>query len=289
MRLSLLGMFANVALAAIKLLSGLLGHSYALVADAVESMADILGSLVVWSGLRIAAQPPDQNHPYGHGKAEALAALIVSCMLIVAGLGIAVAAIHEVFAPRHAPKAFTLWVLVGVVIVKEIFFRAGNRLAKKSESAAVLADAWHHRSDAITSAAAAIGISIALIGGPGYEPADDFAALFASLIILYNGFKLARTPLRELMDADVSGEVIDKVRAIAGQVPRVMDVEKIRARKSGTEYWIDMHVEVDPHMSVEEAHDVSHRVKDAVRSAMPNVRDVLVHIEPHARPGTGPH
>lgn len=281
MRLSLLGMFANIALATIKLLAGLLGHSYALVADAVESMADIVGSLVVWSGLRIASQPPDENHPYGHGKAEPLAALIVACMLIVAGLGIAVASIREIFVPHHAPAAFTLWVLIGVVVVKEVLFRIGNRLARKSESTAVLADAWHHRSDAITSAAAAIGISITLIGGPGYEPADDYAALFASFIILYNGFKLARKPLHELMDADISGQVTDQAREVAQRVSRVKAIEKVRARKSGIEYWIDMHVEVDPQMTVNEAHDVSHRVKDAVRAALPNVRDVLVHIEPH--------
>jgi cation diffusion facilitator family transporter len=279
LRLSLAGLFINGALAIIKLVTGIVGHSYALIADAVESMADIFGSIVVWSGLRIARQPPDENHPYGHGKAEPLAALVVALMLVGAAIGISIEAVREIITPHHAPAAYTLWVLLGVIAVKELLYRIGRRIARDSASSAVLADAWHHRSDALTSLAAAVGISIALIGGAGYEPADDWAALAASAVILYNAIRIMRPPLGELMDIEPT-ELTQQVGDIARRVEGVMDVEKVLARKSGTHYWVDMHVEVDGRMSVRDAHEVAHQVKDAVRQAVPSVLDVLIHIEP---------
>jgi cation diffusion facilitator family transporter len=242
-------------------------------------MADIFGSIVVWGGLRIAALPADSDHPYGHGKAEALAALIVALMLLAAGIGISIEAVREILHPQKGPAAYTLWVLIGVVVVKEVLFRVVRRVSREVGSGAVRADAWHHRSDAITSAAAAIGISVALVGGKGYEPADDWAALFASAVILFNAYRLIRPPLHELMDAEPSG-IIDRVRAVAKEVPGVLDVEKVLARKSGLRYWVDMHVEVDPTMTVHRAHGVSHDVKDEIRSRLPKVEDVLIHIEP---------
>jgi len=279
-RTTLLGLMVNSGLALIKLLAGLLGHSYALVADAIESMADIFGSLVVWHGLRVASRPADAGHPYGHGRAEPLAALVVSMMLFGAAIGIAIEAVREILRPHHAPAAFTLWVLLGVVTVKELLFRFVGRVGRALGSGAVTADAWHHRSDAITSAAAAIGISIALIGGEGYEPADDWAALLASGVIFANAWRLMRVPLHELMDAEPV-YIIERVRKVALQVPGVRDVEKIFARKIGLRYRVDLHVEVDPDMSVRQAHELSHGVKDTICGAMPEVEDVLIHIEPH--------
>jgi cation diffusion facilitator family transporter len=285
-RIALLGLLVNFTLAIIKLLAGLLGHSYALIADAVESMADIFGSVVVWGGIQIARQPPDEKHPYGHGKAEALAAMVVGMMLVGAAIGIAVEAVREVGQRRESPAAFTLWVLLGVVVVKETMYRVGRRAEKRTGSSAIGADAWHHRSDAITSIAAAIGIGIALIGGPGYEAADNWAALFASAIIIFNAVRIMRPPLSELMDAE-QAEITERAREIAGSVKDVGGVEKASARKSGTCYWVDMHIEVEPTMSVRDAHELAHRVKDAVRAKMPEVEDVLVHIEPHGGKGDG--
>lgn len=282
-RLAILGLFANVFLAGIKLIAGLVGHSYALVADAVESLTDILGSAVIWGGLWIAAKPPDDSHPYGHGKAEALAGLAVSLMVALAGVGIAVKAVHEIVTPHHAPAAFTLIVLVVVVIVKETLFRVVARKAKAEDSGAGKVDAWHHRADAITSLAAFVGITVALVGGKGYEPADDWAALVAAGIIVLNAFMMGRGPLAELMDADQT-PITGRVREVAEKVAGVHDVEKIKARKFGTEYWVDMHVRVNPDMNVRDAHAVSHAVKDAVRAEIPRARDVLIHIEP-AKPG----
>lgn len=278
-RAAVIGLLVNIALAGVKLFAGIVGHSFALVADAAESMADILGSAVIWGGLMLSARPADESHPYGHGKAEALAALVVAAMIVVAGIGIAVEAVHEILTPHRAPAPFTLVVLVLVVVTKEVLFRVVRRAANEDRSTAAHADAWHHRADAITSLAAFIGISVALIGGPGYEPADDFAALFASAIIVWNGVKLAREPLHELLDAEPLG-VTDEARRAAACVPGVRLVEKTFARKSGSSYWIDMHVHVDPGLSVAEAHIISGKVKAAVRAAVPGVENVLIHIEP---------
>lgn len=277
--LAFIGLLVNVALAGSKLAAGLLGHSYALVADAVESLTDIAGSAVIWGGLLISAKPADRDHPYGHGKAEALAGLVVSGIVFGAGVWIAVESIGEIRTPHHTPAAFTLIVLIAVVIVKETLFRVVLKAARQIESGAVEVDAWHHRSDAITSAAAFVGISIALIGGPGYEPADDWAALLAAGVILFNAWRMVRLPLLELMDTQPLG-VPERAKEIASSVPGILYVEKPIARKSGTGYWLDMHVRVAPEMSVREAHTLVHAVKDRVRTLMPQVRDVLIHVEP---------
>jgi cation diffusion facilitator family transporter len=286
LRISILGLLVNGGLATVKLVTGVVGHSYALVADAVESLADIFGSLVVWSGIRVSAQPADANHPYGHGKAQPLAALIVAFMLFGAAIGISIEAIREIHMPHHAPAPYTLFVLVGVVIVKESMFRIVRRVAGQIGSGAMLLDAWHHRSDAITSTAAAIGISVALVGGEGYEPADDWAALFASAVIFYNASRLIVAPVQELMDAEAP-HVTEAARRVAEKVPGVAGVEKVFARKSGMRYWVDMHVEVDSEMSVVRAHALAHGVKDAIRLALPRVEDVLIHIEPAGDPEAG--
>ncbi len=279
LRISIIGLFINMALAIIKLLAGVLGHSFALIADSVESMADVFGSMVVWSGIKIARQPPDERHPYGHGKAEALAAMVVALMLFGAAIGISVQAVREIIDGSTAPAAFTLWVLFGVIAIKEILFQFGRRAAKDSGSSATLADAWHHRSDAITSVAAAAGISIALIGGRGYEVADDWAAIAASGVILFNAVRLFLPPMHELMDAVPAG-IGEQAAELARGVDGVIDVEKVFARKTGTRHWVDMHIEVDPEMSVKDAHLVAHKVKDAIRAVMPSVVDMLIHVEP---------
>lgn len=282
LRIALLGLLVNIALAAVKLVAGVVGHSGALIADGIESFADILGSVVIWGGLHISARPADANHPYGHGRAEALAALAVAAMIIAAAVWIAVEAVHQIRTPHDMPAGFTLVVLLAVVVIKEVLYRLARRAARASNSGAGAADAGHHRSDAVTSAAAFVGISIALFAGPGYEPADDWAALFAAGIIFYNGAKLAVAPVRELLD---TGEpaIADRAMALAVAVPGVRNVQKAMVRKIGPGYWIDMHVRVDPGMTVFDAHALSHRVKDAVRAGMPQVRDVLIHIEPAAR------
>jgi cation diffusion facilitator family transporter len=240
----------------------------------------VVSSLVVWSGLRIAQQPPDEQHPYGHGRAESLAALVVAVMLFGAGIGVAVEAVSGIIEPGGLPKPFTLWVLIGVIIVKETMYQLARRTARATGSSLVLSDAWHHRSDALTSVAAAIGISIALWGGPSYAVADDWAALVAAGVILLNGVRLLIRPLNELMDRE-QPEIVEQARRVAADVPGVAGVEKTFARKSGLRYLVDMHIEVDREMPVWKAHGVGHDVKSAICKATPAVQDVLVHVEPH--------
>lgn len=282
-KVTLLGLVLNAFLSAVKIAAGLLGHSQALVADGVESLADLISSLVVWRGVTLAELPADESHPYGHGKAEPLAAAVVSSVLIFASLWIASAAVRDILRPHETPASFTLLVLIGVVITKEILFRFVRRQGLTLESSALTADAWHHRSDAITSTFAFIGISIALWGGPGYEAADDCAALLAAGIIAWNGWRLLRPAMDELMDRSPHTAFTERVTAIAATIPEVALVEKCLVRKMGNDYFVDMHIEVDPAMTVLRAHDVAHQVKAAVQSQIPSVRDVLVHIEPAGR------
>jgi cation diffusion facilitator family transporter len=276
-----LGMFVNAVLAGCKLAAGIFGNTYALIADAVESTADIFSSLVVWGGLRVASRNPDEDYPFGYGKAESLAAGIVAIMLIGAAAGIAFEAVREIRTPHHTPAAWTLIVLVVVFMVKYVLFRRTSAIGADAGSTAVQADAWHHLSDAFTSAAAFIGISIALIGGPGWESADDWAALVASSIIAYNGVVLARPALFDLMDRMPGSEIVGPVRAAAESVPGVRAVEKLTVRRAGMVYHVDIHIQADPNMSLHDAHDLSGAVKAAIRRAEKRVQGVLVHMEPY--------
>ncbi len=281
MRTAQVGMLVNAALAAIKLLAGVLGSSYALIADGVESTADIFSSLIVWGGLRIASRSADDDYPFGYGKAEPIAAAVVGLMLIAAAIGIAIESVREIRVPHHAPAPFTLAVLVGVVLVKEVLYRRVFRVGADVGSTAVKADAWHHRSDAITSAAAFVGISIALIGGPGWEPADDWAALLASTIIAYNGIAALRPAVADLMDRAPGEAMLARVSAAAMGVRGVCAIEKLKVRKAGLGYWVDLHVQADPRLPLEEAHVLSGMVKSAIRQAVPEVAGALIHMEPY--------
>jgi cation diffusion facilitator family transporter len=285
LRATLLGMVVNTLLVAGKLAAGILGHSHALVADAVESIADIFSSVVVWRGLVVAEEPADEDHPYGHGKAEPIASAMVSTMLLFAAVGIAASAVRSMLGPEHpGPRGFTLIVLLGVIVIKEILFRFVKGEAISVDSMAVHTDAWHHRSDAITSLAAAIGITVALLGGPRYAAADDVAAIVAAGIIAFNGWRLLRPALNELMDTSPNRELIEEIRRSAAAIPGVERIEKCIVRKTGNRYFVDMHVEVNPQMSVQVSHGIAHKVKDHVREQFPAVKDVLVHIEPLGGP-----
>jgi cation diffusion facilitator family transporter len=290
LRATFIGMVTNALLSAAKLAAGILGHSQALIADAVESFADVFSSLIVWRGVVVAAAPADEDHPYGHGKAEPLAAAVVSAMLLLAAILITVHSLHGIIEPRVAPSPWTLIILVLVIVVKETLFRFVLREGTHVESSAVQTDAWHHRSDAITSVAAFIGITISLIGGKGYQTADNWAALAAACVIAWNGLRLLRPALNDLMDRSPDRKIIERMKQIAAAIPGVAGVEKCFVRKMGYQLYADMHVEVDPQMTVLRSHEIAHEVKDKIRNAMPAVNDVLVHIEPlgiAARKGEG--
>jgi len=279
-RVALAGMLVNFVLAVTKITTGLLGNSYVLIADGIESALDIAGSAVIWGGLKFAARPPDATHPYGHGKAEPMAAGVVAAGVIIAAIGLAIQSVREIFTPHHGPAPFTLIVLIIVIVVKEFLFRSVIRLGKNVESTAVQTDAWHHRSDALTSAAAFIGISIALLGGEGWQSADDWAALFACSIIAANGYRLLFPALHEMMDTAPRGEIVALIQRAASSVPGVLEVEKCLVRKMGLSFYVDLHIGVEGGISVREGHHIAHLVKDAIKQSEARIADVLVHVEP---------
>ena len=279
-RVALLGLVINFLVATAKITAGIIGNAYVLVADGIESALDIAGSVVIWGGLKVAARPPDATHPYGHGKAEPIAAIIVSLGVLAVAFGIAVQSVREIYTPHHAPAPFTLIVLIVVVVVKELLYRYVVRVGRHVESTAVQTDAWHHRTDALTSAAAFIGITVALYGGKKWVSADDWAALFACLLIAANGYRLMKPAFEEIMDTAPSGVIGDGVRATACAVPGVVEVEKTFVRKMGLSYYVDLHVSVDGGISVREGHHIAHAVKRAIQESNPRIADVLVHIEP---------
>jgi cation diffusion facilitator family transporter len=279
-RVALFGMVVNLIFAAAKIVGGLIGNAYVLIADGIESTLDIAGSLVIWGGLKFAARPPDRTHPYGHGKAEPIAAGVVALGVLAAATGLAIESVREILTPHHGPAPFTLAILVVVIVVKEILFRYVNRVGHNVESTAVQTDAWHHRSDALISAAAFIGISVALIGGEGWRSADDWAALFACAVIAANGYRLLRPAFFEIMDTAPRGKFVRSIREAARSVSGVIEVEKCRARKMGLDYYVDLHVGVDGKISVHEGHEIAHQVKNAIQQSDSRIADVLVHIEP---------
>ncbi|MFZ1379916.1 MAG: cation diffusion facilitator family transporter, partial [Saprospiraceae bacterium] len=266
----------NACLAIIKGLGGFFGNSYALIADAIESTADILASFLVLFGLKYTNRPADKNHPYGHGRAEPLITFIIVGFLITSATVIAYESFHNIFTPHALPKFWTLFILAPIIIWKEISFQLVMKTAKVTNSSSLKADAWHHRSDAITSITAFIGISIALYFGPGYESADDWAALFASAFILYNCYHIFRPALGEIMDEHLYDDLIDEIRTVSKTVHGVIDTEKCFIRKSGMKYHVDLHAIVDGNINVREGHDIAHLLKDTLREKIPNLGHVLI-------------
>lgn len=276
----------NAGLAMTKLVAGVVGNTYALIADAVESTADVFGSLIVWRGLHVAGRAADEDYPFGYGKAESLAAAVVALILLVSALLIAVQAVREIRTPHLTPAPWTLLVLVGVVALKAMLARHMGAVGEEIGSQAVKADASHHVSDAITSAAAFVGIGVALLGsryrgGTGWESADDWAALVASLVIAYNGVALLRPAVHDLMDRAPGKDVVDAVRRAAENVRGVLATEKLAVRRSGLVYRVTLHVQASEEMTLHDAHILSGKVKSAIRAAEPRVDSVLVHMEPH--------
>ncbi|NJB81816.1 cation diffusion facilitator family transporter [Wenyingzhuangia aestuarii] len=275
---SLLG---NILLAIIKGAAGIIGNSYALVADAIESTSDVFSSLLVLFGLKYAKKPADENHPYGHGKIEPLITFIVVVLLVSSAIIIAYKSIINIQTPHKTPKTWTLYVLGIIILWKEISYRIVLRNSHKTNSSSLKADAWHHRSDALTSVAAFIGILIAIYFGKGFENADDWAALIASFIIIYNAYQIFRPALGEIMDEHRYDDLIENIRIISNKVPGIMGTEKCFIRKAGMHYHVDLHARVNGTKSVTEGHQISHLLKDTLHEEIPNLGNILIHIEPY--------
>ncbi len=281
MRTALWSSLCNVVLAVTKIIAGVFGNSYALIADGIESTLDIISSIIVWGGLKIALMPPDKNHPYGHGKAESLAGVIVSVILILVGLGIFYQSIVNLLDPDgFIPKNFTLYVLVAIILIKEIMFRYTYKIGVKIDSTSMKAEAWHHRSDAITSFCALIGVFIAIWFE--YSQADDYATIVASLFILFNGAKILYTSLNEVMDMAPSEEIQEKITDLVMQHKQIKKVRGFRIRKSGLKYLLDIDIQVDPQISVKEGHDIAHNIENVLLDYKKlNIIDAIIHVEPY--------
>lgn len=271
----------NICLAIIKGLAGFFGNSYALIADAIESTTDVFASFLVLLGFKYAKRPADENHPYGHGKIEPLITFAVVAFLVISATVIAYTSIQNIQTTQETPKGWTLIVLGLIIIWKETSFQIVIRKSKQTNSSSLKADAWHHRSDAITSVMAFIGISMALLFGEGYENADDWAALFASAFILYNSYMIFRPALGEIMDEQLYGDLISEIRKRSIEVPGVLGTEKCMVRKSGMKFHVDLHAIVDGEIPVKVGHQISHELKDYLQEQIPNLAEVLIHIEPN--------
>lgn len=277
---SYFSILGNSLLAIVKGITGIFGNSYALIADAIESTTDVFASLLVLFGLKYSARPADENHPYGHGRVEPLITFAVVGFLIISATIIAYESIEHIRTPHETPEPFTLIVLGVIVIIKEIFYRFISKKSKETKSSSLKADAWHHRSDAITSLTAFIGISIAIWFGEGYETADDWAALCASGIILYNAYLILRPALGEIMDEHVYDDMVKEIRVTSKNVPGVIETEKCFIRKTGMSFHVDLHAIVKGELTVTEGHEIAHNLKNRLLQEMPEIADILIHIEP---------
>jgi len=276
-----LSIISNTLLAIIKAIAGIFGNSYALIADAIESTTDIFSSFFVLFGIKYANKPSDENHPYGHGRIEPLITFLVVGFLIISATVIAYESVQHILTPHKTPKSWTLIVLGIIILWKEFSYRMMIKKSIEINSSALKADAWHHRSDAITSIAAFIGISIALIFGEGYETSDDWAALFASAFIIYNAYKIFKPALSEIMDEHLYDDLVLEIRTISNDVEGVMDTEKCFIRKAGLKYHVDLHAIVDATLTVKQGHTIAHTLKDALKYKIPQLDQILIHIEPN--------
>lgn len=274
-------MLGNVGMVVIKGLTGYFGNSHALIADAIESATDVVSSLLVLFGIKYANKPADKNHPYGHGRAEPLVTFLVVGFLIASAVFIAYESVKNIQTQHDLPKPYTLIVLGVIIIWKEILYRSVIKKGIQINSSSLKADAWHHRSDAISSIAAFIGISISLILGKGYESADDWAALFASGFILYNSYLIFRPALGEIMDEHFYDDLITEIRQVSHHVDGIINTEKCFIRKVGMKYHVDLHAVVDAHLSVKEGHQLAHKLKDTLHQKISQLGQILIHIEPN--------
>jgi cation diffusion facilitator family transporter len=278
---TLFSISASVVLVVVKLIAGILGNSFALIADGIESVSDVISSVFLFFGLTYAAKPPDENHPYGHGKIEPLVTFVVVAFLLASAVFIAFQSILNINTPHELPEFWTLYVLTFIVAWKEVSYRIVLKRAEQTKSSALAADAWHHRSDAITSVAASIGISLALWLGEGYENLDDWAALFASCFIVYNAYLIFKPAWSEIMDEHIYPELEVSIRRIAEKTHHVMNTEKCFIRKAGFVYHIELHIRVDGTITVAQGHNIAHHVKDALKNELTELGNVVIHVEPN--------
>lgn len=281
---AIIGIVGNIVLAALKWIIGIYANSRALIADAVHSASDVAGSLAVLIGLRAAKQPPDEEHPYGHGKAESIAAIIVAVLLFLVGIEIGTSSFEAFFQPIEAPKAIAIVAVLISIITKELMFRYKFRLGKQLKSDALIVNAYEHRSDVYSSIAALIGIGAAVIGGyfqiEWLEYADPVAGIVVAIMILRMAWSLGKESIGNTLDRVLDGEETLKLKKVAEEVSEVKQIDELHAREHGHYVIIDIKISVDPHMTVEQGHKVGKAVKRKLMEQK-NVENVFVHINPY--------
>ncbi len=279
------GIIGNISLAVAKLLIGLATDSRALIADAAHSASDVIGSLAVLIGLRAAERPPDEDHPYGHGKAESIAAIIVSVLLMVVGLEIGYASFESLFTPIEPPGTAAIWAAIGSMVIKEWMFRYKYNLGKKLNSQSLIANAWEHRSDVYSSLAALIGIGGSVLGArfgiPWMVYLDPAAGVFVSLLVLKMAYSILMEAIHNTLDHVLHEEDTLPLREAVESVAGVIRIDQFRAREHGHYVIVDVKVSVDPYITVEEGHRIGKRVKETLLERFSRVRDVFVHINPY--------
>jgi cation diffusion facilitator family transporter len=286
-RVALVGMGTSAALAAVKIAVGLKANSIAVVSDGMESGADFITSSLVWVGLWIAAKPADQEHPYGHGRFEILTGLAIGMLLAVVGAGICLRSIEQ-RNDNHVPAVFAVWAMAASIVVHGFMAAVKMRIGKRARSVSLTADAWHDLVDLFSGcvALAAVLLSVFFVG---LRSADHYGGFAIGLIVIFLGLRVARQTALQLMDTMPDDEQMQQIRSVASQVPGALAIEKCYARKTGLRYHVDLHLEVDPHLTVIESHRIAHEVQLRITTELDWVADVLVHVEPHAaaRPAAG--
>jgi len=279
-RAAVLGLMVNLLLGILKLIGGIVGHSFALIADAVNSIGDVISTVVVLVALKVAQRPADAEHPYGHTRAEGIAASNVALLIIVSALFVGWEAIGRISGPRNIPALWTLLIAGANVLIKEGLYRYKIRVGRRTGSAAITANAWDHRSDAFCSLSVLVGLAAIRLGGPQYIWADEVASLVVAAAIVWSGVQLFRSSASDLMDVQADSDLVNEIRTAAMSVAGVKNVETLWVRKSGLEFFADIHIEVDQQLTVAEGHRIGHQVKDRLLAEFSSLRDVLVHLEP---------
>ncbi|MGO9596596.1 MAG: cation diffusion facilitator family transporter [Isosphaeraceae bacterium] len=281
-RATWLGLGANLVLGIAKLTGGVVGRSYALISDAVNSLGDVFTSVAVLLAFRVAQKPADDEHPYGHTRAEAIAGSNIAVLVIVSALLVGYGAIRGlVDHPREIPPVWTLAIAGANVIIKEALYQYNFRLGRRAGSIAIIANAWDHRADALSALAVLAGLLVVRLGGDRFLAIDALAGLFVVAVILTSAVRLLWSSAQELMDAQADPAFVEQIRAVAAAVEGVKRIDKLWVRKSGLEYLVDIHTQVDAGKTVDEGHRISHLVKDELLDRFTNLRDVLVHLEPY--------
>jgi cation diffusion facilitator family transporter len=275
------GIALALGLGLVKAVGSVFGHSLALMSDAVHSLVDAAVWGALMGALFVAERPADREHPYGHGRAEALAGAGVALLLLLLAAGIAWQALATLSRRGPTPAGYTLVIASGCAVFQEAMYWYSSRVARRTGSAALRATAWDSRLDALGALAVVAGVAMARWGGPAWHWADHAAALLVAATVFWVGGGLLRENIDSLMDRQAGAEFLHAVRSEATAVAGVSAVEKLRIRKQGLEHLVDIHIEVDPQLTVEQGHEIAHAVKDRLVQAVATIRDVLVHVEPH--------